>query len=56
MALLVRQKTFKQLHVLVILQRRSFTVHAIRDIHRDMHFRHKFLKLAIWRSYKIEQS
>lgn len=54
MALLVRQKILKQL--LVILQRRSFTVHAIRDIHRDMHFRHRFLKLAIWRSYKIEQS
>lgn len=54
MALLGRQKTFKQL--LVILQRRSFTVHAIRDIHRDMHFRHRFLKLAIWGSYKIKQS
>lgn len=54
MALLVKQKILKQL--LVILQKRSFTVHAIRDIHRDMHFRHRFLKLAIWRSYKIEQS
>lgn len=56
MALLGRQKTFKQLLHVVILQRRSFTVHAIRDIHRDMHSRHRFLKLAIWGSYKIKQS